>query len=281
MDVVANMTCSQGGEFYACGEGSRFVGCCASDPCSVGCAAGNLKTTSFDTAQYGQIPDQHCSTGLFYTCNFTTPAFWGCCTTSACAGSQGCAATALAGAFLSTNTALAAPFLALNETWEGSDQGTATDQPADPVVTADSSSSSNTGTVAGGVVGGIAGLALILLGFLWLYRRQRRRAGAPVPESTEDSGKAQVQELSHDASTAVGLKELPPNWTSSPSMPSYHSSPEFQNGEWSPRPPSYYTNDPRAKSQHMSYELPGSQAGVEMDAPRGVMDSKLSTAQDA
>lgn len=59
------------------------------------------------------------------------------------------------------------------------------------------------------------------------------------------------------------------NWPSAllPTTPSYNNSPEFQNGEWSPQPPSYLTNEPRAKSQHISHELPGSQAGVEMDTP--------------
>lgn len=59
------------------------------------------------------------------------------------------------------------------------------------------------------------------------------------------------------------------NWPSAllPTTPSYNNSPEFQNGEWSPQPPSYLTNEPRAKPQHVSYELPGSQAGVEMDTP--------------
>lgn len=122
----------------------------------------------------------------------------------------GCAPIALAGAFLSTNTALAAPFLALNETWEESDESTATDQPADgDDTTSESDGGARTGAIAGGVVGGIAVVALILFSLLWLHHRRRRRASAYVPESTEGNGKAQAQELSHDASTAVGLKELP------------------------------------------------------------------------
>jgi hypothetical protein len=54
--TTPNMSCPSGGTFWACGDGSRFVGCCASEPCSVGCPAGNLKSSSFDASQYGKIP---------------------------------------------------------------------------------------------------------------------------------------------------------------------------------------------------------------------------------
>lgn len=145
-------------------------------------------------------------------------------------------------------------------------------------------------------MGGIVGLAIIVFTILWLHRRRRKQkmaaaaaaAAADAEDRAEAWNKPQIQELSHDASTAVGLKELPSmsfihskltrctddslaaaNWPSTllPTTPSYNNSPEFQNGEWSPQPPSYLTNEPRAKSQHISHELPGSQAGVEMDTP--------------
>lgn len=149
-------------------------------------------------------------------------------------------------------------------------------------------------------MGGIVGLAIIVFALLWLHRRRRKQkmaaaaaagAAADAEDRAEAWNKPQIQELSHDASTAVGLKELPSmlflhskyrpdfrytddslaaaNWPSAllPTTPSYNNSPEFQNGEWSPQPPSYLTNEPRAKSQHISHELPGSQAGVEMDTP--------------
>ncbi|PIB00906.1 hypothetical protein CB0940_01009 [Cercospora beticola] len=270
MAVTPNMSCPSGGQFYACGDGSRFVGCCASNPCAVGCAAGNLVTTSFDTAQYGAIPDQQCSTGQFFTCNFTSPPFWGCCTSPACSSTNGCASTALAGAFLTTNPTLSEPFLSLNETWEASSTENTDLAPTSDNDDSGGGGGTNTGAIAGGVVGGIVALAAILFGLIWMLRRRKRRAAAAAVSSApaEDESKPGVPELSHDASTAVALKQLPGNWQTSPSIPSYHNSPEFQNGEWSPRPPSYFTNDPRAKPQHMSYELPGSQAGVEMDVRR-------------
>ncbi|KAM3419250.1 hypothetical protein BST61_g5188 [Cercospora zeina] len=274
MAITPNMSCPDGGQFYACGDGSRFVGCCASDPCAVGCAAGNLETTSFDTAQYGAIPDQQCSTGQFFTCNFTNPPFWGCCTSPACSSDTGCASTALAGAFLTTNPSLAEPFLGLNETWEASDADNT--EPSPNSDTNASGGGTNTGAIAGGVVGGIVALAAVLFAVIWMLRRRKRRAAVAAASSVPagDESKPGVPELSHDASTAVALKQFPVHWQPTPTVPSYHNSPEFQNGEWSPRPPSYFTNDPRAKPQHMSYELPGSQAGVEMDARRTEQDGK-------
>ncbi|EMF16674.1 uncharacterized protein SEPMUDRAFT_27757, partial [Sphaerulina musiva SO2202] len=75
MSETPVMSCPSGGTFYACGDGSKFTGCCGSNPCTVGCPAGWLEPTSFDTSQYGVFADQQCSTGLFYTCNFTSPPF--------------------------------------------------------------------------------------------------------------------------------------------------------------------------------------------------------------
>ena len=182
-----------------------YRGCCGTNPCTVGCAAGWLEPTSFDTAQYGAFSDQQCSTGLFYSCNFTSPPFWGCCSSNPCATTGGCPSSALVGAFLTTNAALAEPFLSLNSTWESSGAGTTnTTTPS-----AASSSKSHTGAIAGGVVGGIAGLAIILCALLWLHRRRKLKATTAAIEPVEEGNKPPIQELSHDASTAVGLKELP------------------------------------------------------------------------
>ncbi|KAF2207506.1 hypothetical protein CERZMDRAFT_88531 [Cercospora zeae-maydis SCOH1-5] len=215
-----------------------------------------------------------CADTLLPLGNFTSPPFWGCCTSPACSSDTGCASTALAGAFLTTNPSLAEPFLSLNETWEASDAGNT--EPSPDSDTEDSGGGTNTGAIAGGVVGGVVALAAVLFGVIWMLRRHKRRAAAAAASSAPaaHAGKPGVPELSHDASTSVALKQLPGHWQTSPSVPSYHNSPEFQNGEWSPRPPSYFTHDPRVKPQHMSYELPGSQAGVEMDAIRTEQERK-------
>ena len=109
-----NMTCPQGGAFYACEEGLRFVGCCGSNPCSsIGCPSGNLEIASFPPAQYGKMPDQQCDSGLFYTCAATQPPFWGCCNINPCVNGS-CPRESFAPAFLSNNPESAAPYLALN-----------------------------------------------------------------------------------------------------------------------------------------------------------------------
>lgn len=67
-------------------------------------------------------------------------------------------------------------------------------------------------------MGGIVGLAIIVFALLWLHRRRRKQkmaaaaaaaAAADAEDRAEAWNKPQIQELSHDASTAVGLKELP------------------------------------------------------------------------
>lgn len=145
--------------------------------------------------------------------NFTSPPFWGCCTSPACSSTTGCASTALAGAFLTTNPTLAEPFLSLNETWEASNTEN-TDPTPTPTSNNDDSGGgggTNTGAIAGGVVGGIVALAAILFGLIWLLRRRKRRAAAAAVSSApaEDESKPGVPELSHDDSTAVALKQLP------------------------------------------------------------------------
>ncbi|MBA7494612.1 hypothetical protein ES702_05189 [subsurface metagenome] len=59
--------CPEGGRYYACGNGTKFVGCCDyTDPCVEpgGCSAGNLRQTSFPVAKYGTFSDQQCDAGL-------------------------------------------------------------------------------------------------------------------------------------------------------------------------------------------------------------------------
>lgn len=277
--TTPNMTCPEGGRFYACGDGSRYVGCCLSDPCAVGCPAGNLVKTEFSAEQYGQIPDQLCSTGKFYTCAYTDPPFWGCCTESACAGT-GCPNTALAGAFLSQNPADAQPFLSLNTTWT---QATSS-------ASAESGTSTNTGAIAGGVVGGVAVLAAFILGVFWFYHRRKREAAKKTKQehlrpAQAELGGAGLSELSQDHATSV-FKHMSRKFSKrntdtvmldadkscfveSPNVPSYHSSPQQNGSEWSPRPPSYQKWS-EAQQRHISHELPGDIAGIEMDSGQAV-----------
>ncbi|KAF1982573.1 hypothetical protein K402DRAFT_362713, partial [Aulographum hederae CBS 113979] len=78
MSSQPNITCPDGGSFYACTTGAQFVGCCASNPCTSatnGCSAGLLRKMSFNPEQYGRIPDQQCSAGLWYMCSTIDPPF--------------------------------------------------------------------------------------------------------------------------------------------------------------------------------------------------------------
>ena len=105
-----NPSCPQGGSWFVCSSGSRFLGCCESNPCQNGCPENNLKAASFNTTDYGQFANQECVTGQFYTCNKTNPPFLGCCTSNPCDAGQ-CPQTDLAPAFLSNDPAVAADFL--------------------------------------------------------------------------------------------------------------------------------------------------------------------------
>ncbi|KAK3112443.1 hypothetical protein LTR53_011280 [Teratosphaeriaceae sp. CCFEE 6253] len=117
--VTPTVSCPSGGLFYACASGSRYVGCCLTNPCDTGCFAGQLVPASFEASQWGQFPDQECDSGAFYTCIYASQGnttFLGCCESNACSGGA-CAGDALAGAYLSNNPQEAAPFLSLNSSW--------------------------------------------------------------------------------------------------------------------------------------------------------------------
>ncbi|KAK3071135.1 hypothetical protein LTR53_009178 [Teratosphaeriaceae sp. CCFEE 6253] len=117
--VTPTVSCPSGGSFYACASGSRYVGCCLTNPCDTGCFAGQLVPASFEASQWGQFPDQQCDSGAFYTCIYASQGnttFLGCCASNACSAGS-CSGDALAGAYLSNNPQEAAPFLSLNSSW--------------------------------------------------------------------------------------------------------------------------------------------------------------------
>src|SRR5215472_15964668 len=105
-----NPSCPLGGSWFACPSGSRFLGCCTSDPCQNGCPKNNLKAASFNATDYGQFANQQCTTGQFYICQKTNPPFLGCCISNPCYAGQ-CPQKDLVPAFLSNVPAAAADFL--------------------------------------------------------------------------------------------------------------------------------------------------------------------------
>lgn len=178
--------CTSGGEYYACGSGSGFVGCCETDPCTNGCGAGSLKSMSFDEHLYSEVfPDQECSSGsLWYTCAATNPPFMGCCKSNPCVQGQ-CPVQDLTAGFLTGNDKLAAPYLGNSSSLPSKAAATA----SSPSSTSKSSASpaaaklsSNRkippSAIAGGIIGALV-LAALLIAIVLIYRRRRKDA-API-----------------------------------------------------------------------------------------------------
>lgn len=181
-------SCPSGGSWFACTTGSRFVGCCTGDidPCNAttSCPQKNLKPASFDTSKYGTFADQSCdANSKWYTCAGTDPAFMGCCKSNPC--STGCPTKNLTAASLSlddakasgfTMTSVAATSTAASTTSTSAATSAAATTSAASAISAVAfpSSKDHAGAIAGGVVGGVAGLALIFIGILWWFKRIRK-----------------------------------------------------------------------------------------------------------
>jgi hypothetical protein len=164
-------SCPNGGFWHVCTTGSRFVGCCSGtvDPCdeTTSCPQKNLRPASFDVAEYGTFPDQTCSADShWYTCAGTNPAFMGCCKSNPC--SSGCPTKDLSAASLSVDEAVASAFIAASPA-AASSTAAATTMPAAPFSAGD-----HVGAIAGGAIGGVAGICLVAIGVIWCMKRQRQ-----------------------------------------------------------------------------------------------------------
>lgn len=147
--------------FYVCDFGSRFLGCCDFDStahvCNDGCA--NVLPASFEAQYYNDVTKNDCSDGSeWYTCEFTTPTFFGCCRSNACDSDNGCPSENLTSAILSTDATAKAPWY--------------------PIASETSSTSSHrytVGAVAGGVIGGVVCgfLLTFLVGEILFYHRRK------------------------------------------------------------------------------------------------------------
>ncbi|KAF1826146.1 uncharacterized protein K489DRAFT_108334 [Dissoconium aciculare CBS 342.82] len=257
-----SMSCPTGGTFYACNSGTRFVGCCASNPCgSNGCPAGNLKPASFPAAQYGSMTDQQCEAGEFYTCAATSPPFWGCCKTNPCnAGS--CGSTFLSAAFLSNNPASAAPYLALyGNTNAGGVASSASSSSAStsdaPTSSASSNSngsagpsSNNAGAIAGGIVGGLAVLAILILGIIILLRRRKQNT-SHENENLVTNPRTSDQDLRPYKDNSPNLNK------SAPHAHQYYPYTPYGANYPSPSPPPMYgfSQAPPQPPANIAYEL--------------------------
>ncbi|KAF3004279.1 hypothetical protein E8E13_008423 [Curvularia kusanoi] len=170
-------TCPSGGQWYAC-PSKKFVGCCAGgDPCSNGCAEGNLRPAAFNAAEYGKFPDASCGTNSkFYTCT-AGATFWGCCESVACASDPpACLGGNMTAAYMDLPAQI--DFYLGKKTAESKEGG-------------------SNGAVIGGAVGGaIGGLLIIGVIIFFFIRRRRQRQQTARGESAEaakpmmDGGKA-------------------------------------------------------------------------------------------
>lgn len=159
------LACPNGEPFYACDNGTRFLGCCApqeADVCINGCRPDGLRAATFDQQYYSNITQNDCDTTMgpseWYTCSSTTPPFLGCCSSNACANPNGCSKDRLVPAKLSINKSEKAPFL--------------------PIVAHDPTSvKSHSRTIVGGAIGGVTA-ALLVICFVWVRVRKCRKSNA-------------------------------------------------------------------------------------------------------
>ncbi|EUC29190.1 hypothetical protein COCCADRAFT_40402 [Bipolaris zeicola 26-R-13] len=201
--------CPLGGKWYACANGSNFVGCCSSDPCSNGCVQGNIRPAGFNISHYGGFPDASCgSASDFFTCT-GGDSFWGCCKSNPCAATPPatCAQGDLVPAFM--------------ERPEQFNAYVSQDKKENP----SGSGKSNTGAIVGGVVGGVVVLAIIgIIIFIVLRKRKNKK-------TTEgDMGAATMMPMmnnneKNDNSAAAGHygAQSPPPTYSAPIQNSYQA----------------------------------------------------------
>jgi hypothetical protein len=164
--ALATLSCPLGGFLSVCYEPgqSQFIGCCDGDACGpAGCSDGNLRSTSFTPDLPIVLQDQKCETGKlqFWTCNQTSPPFWGCCAINPCQSNSphGCPSTSLIAALIKNETGN--PFIPSSQS---------------SVPTGVSHSSIPSGAIVGGVLGGLAVLGVILTAIFLRSRRSKKTA---------------------------------------------------------------------------------------------------------
>ena len=211
-------SCPLGGQWYVCDAGSRFVGCCNNDPCSLGCKQGNLKPASFNPAFYSLFPDILCDSASFYTCQNASPPFLGCCKSDPC--NRGCPTVDLVAAYLPDNERTACQFYA-----RGCPPASSTETASAPTSTPPASSSmtvpqaavsrkSSTGPIVGGVVGGVVGFAMIMILLFYCYRhsaksRKLRNSEVDARDSQQSMGSVPATKAFSEASPRYeGLSPL-------------------------------------------------------------------------
>lgn len=210
-----DLFCPSDGTFFACASGTRFVGCCTVDPCSVPCPSENLKPVSFNIDAFDKLPDQQCpSSSQWFKCRDTNPSFIGCCASNPCVN-NGCPDGELVAGFLDSNSVAAAPFLSAGGSSTSTTLSTAKPTPTPPDTLVHSSPSpsstsqpshqSNPSAIAGGVVGGLAVVAILIFIAVFFKFRPKKIPGPWEPMSRgaerSDKGYATISEMpsTHEA----------------------------------------------------------------------------------
>jgi hypothetical protein len=175
---------------YTCSTGSKFVGCCVTNPCATGCAQGNIRQAAFNKTLYGTFPDASCDAASnFYTCT-AGKSFWGCCKSVPCTTEPTCPPGDLVPAFLgrpeqasfydpdkvSTSISVYISTSASTSAYQSSTAG--------PVSSNNGSKGMNSSAVIGGAVGGVGVLAIVIgiLVFILCRRRKQKRAQEATPQ---------------------------------------------------------------------------------------------------
>ncbi|KAF2823582.1 hypothetical protein CC86DRAFT_409486 [Ophiobolus disseminans] len=268
--------CPAGGQWYACGATgqSKFVGCCTADPCSTGCAQGNIKPGGFNATMHGKFPDASCGTASnFFSCGFSG-TFWGCCKSDACKSTPGatCKEGDLVPAFMERPEQLNAYA---------------------PSSVPKSDSKSSNGAVIGGAVGGGVVAAIIIGVLIFFFLRRRRQNQQQTGPESGANAMTPMMKGTEDRHSAQYGQSPPPTYTSP--NPNYYQSMSPEKGHPYQTPYQEYRSDAAgpqelpaelsSPAQHRYSELPaessssGAQRFSELPAGTDRMAAELESPQ--
>lgn len=185
--------------FYACDFGERFLGCCVNgspaNTCTHGCPQEDLLPANFEKEDYDYISRAACTSGDWWSCANTAPPFLGCCLSNPCL--DGCPPSDLRAAIFSQNQTDNPLYSAIHDTPAAASSMSIAAASPTPVLTTGAAHSAaagpspihknSTGEIVGGIIGGVAAVAGILLGVVLLYRRLKAQGqkGSDFPGTNE------------------------------------------------------------------------------------------------